>query len=113
VIRNDRWAVRADDFDKQPGRPPSITLLRFGPVRDTRYPRLQFRLLFNGQYTDNTLISGEQFGFGGKCRWVAAIRNVKSRRTRGNSVNPLKSTPPTWPALFSLSGTQLRLLGFY
>ena len=114
VTRNDRWGEgEQTDFDKQPGRPPvDYTILRFGISAGHALPGdWQFRLLFNGQYTDNTLISGEQFGFGGS----AGGRGYQEREVAGDQgySGTAEIYTPDLARFISLSGTQLRLLGFY
>jgi hemolysin activation/secretion protein len=114
VVRNDRWSSGEQaDFDKQPGQPPvDYTILRFGASAGSAFlGDWQFRLLFNGQYTDNTLVSGEQFGFGGS----AGGRSYKEREVSGDQgyAGTAEIYTPDLARLLSIPGTGLRLLGFY
>jgi hemolysin activation/secretion protein len=114
VIRNDRWGGgEQSDFDKQPGQPPvNYTILRFGASAGYAFfGDWQFRLLFNGQYTGDTLISGEQFGFGGS----AGGRGYKEREVSGDQgyAGTAEIYTPDLARFLSIPGAGLRLLGFY
>jgi len=114
VVRNDRWGSgEQSDFDKQPGQPPvDYTILRFGASAGRSFfGDWQFRLLFNGQYTDNTLISGEQFGLGGS----AGGRGYLEREVSGDQgySGTAEIYTPDLARFISLPETRLRLLGFY
>lgn len=114
VVRNDRWGSgEQSDFDKQPGQPPvDYTILRFGAsAGHAFFGDWQFRLLFNGQYTDNTLISGEQFGFGGS----AGGRGYQEREVAGDQgyAGTAEIYTPDLARFLSIPGAGLRLLGFY
>jgi hemolysin activation/secretion protein len=114
VVRNDRWGSgEQSDFDKQSGQPPvDYTIIRVGA--STGYAFFgdwQFRLLFNGQYTGNTLISGEQFGFGGS----AGGRGYQEREVTGDQgyAGTAEIYTPDLARFLSIPGAGLRLLGFY
>jgi hemolysin activation/secretion protein len=114
VVRNDRWGSgEQSDFDKQPGQPPvDYTILRFGAsAGHAFFGDWQFRLLFNGQYTDNTLISGEQFGLGGS----AGGRGYLEREVSGDQgyAGTAEIYTPDLGRFLSIPGAGLRLLGFY
>ena len=114
VIRNDRWGSgEQTDFDKQPGQPPvDYTILRFGAsAGHAFFGDWQFRLLLNGQYTGNTLVTGEQFGFGGS----AGGRGYQEREVSGDQgyAGTAEIYTPDLARLLSIPGTGLRLLGFY
>jgi hemolysin activation/secretion protein len=114
VVRNDRWGSgEQSDFDKEPGQPPvDYTLLRFGASAGHAFlGDWQFRLLFNGQYTDNTLISGEQFGFGGS----AGGRGYQEREVSGDQgySGTAEIYTPDLARFIFIPGAGLRLLGFY
>ena len=114
VVRNDGWGgSEQSDFDKQPGQPPvDYTILRFGVSAGHAFlGDWQFRLLANGQYTGNTLISGEQFGFGGS----AGGRGYQEREVAGDQgyAGTAEIYTPDLARIFSIPGAGLRLLGFY
>lgn len=114
VVRNDRWGSgEQSDFDKQPGQPPvDYTILRFGAsAGHALFGDWQFRLLFNGQYTGNTLISGEQFGLGGS----AGGRGYQEREVSGDQgySGTAEIYTPDLAPFIPLPETRLRLLGFY
>ena len=114
VVRNDRWGSgEQSDFDKQPGQPPAdYTILRFGAsAGHAFFGDWQFRLLFNGQYTGNTLVSGEQFGFGGS----AGGRGYLEREVSGDQgyAGTAEIYTPDLARFLFIPGAGLRLLGFY
>lgn len=114
VVRNDRWSSsEVSDFDRQPGQPPvDYTILRFGVSAGyTFFGDWQFRLLFNGQYTDNTLVSGEQFGFGGS----AGGRAYQEREVSGDQgyAGTAEIHTPDLARFIFIPKTLLRLVGFY
>jgi hemolysin activation/secretion protein len=114
VARNDGWGgSEQSDFDRQPGQPPvDYTILRFGVSAGHAFlGDWQFRLLANGQYTGNTLISGEQFGFGGS----AGGRGYQEREVAGDQgyAGTAEIYTPDLARFLSIPGAGLRLLGFY
>ena len=114
VVRNDRWGSgEQSDYDKQPGQPPvDYTILRFGAnAGHAFFGDWQLRLLFNGQYTDNTLISGERFGFGGS----AGGRGYQEREVSGDQgyAGTAEIYTPDLARFLFIPKAGLRLLGFY
>jgi len=69
-------------------------LIRYGVTATTNYHQWLFRLIFNGQYTDDTLISGEQIGLGG----TYSVRGYKERESSADSgdVLHLEVHTPSW-----------------
>ena len=104
-----------DDADIQsarPGAPADYRILRYGANLGVTLPGdWQERLQFTGQYTDNRLVPGEQFGLGGQ----GSVRGYPERELTGDwghSASQELYTPDMcrW---FNVSNTQCRLLGFF
>jgi hemolysin activation/secretion protein len=78
--------------------------LRFGASLDYRLPKnWRFKLNYSGQWTDEPLISGEQFGLGG----VNSVRGFEEREISGDEGHLLRLEAHAPPMKH-----QVRLLGF-
>jgi hemolysin activation/secretion protein len=114
-IRNDPWGDKGTqaDFNRQPGMPPAdYTIFRYGATLGYPLPGdWQTRLVYNGQYTGNTLISGERLGFGGG----GGGRGFEERESEGDQgySGSFELYTPDLAHYLRLPGTQLRLVGFY
>jgi hemolysin activation/secretion protein len=94
------------------GAPAAYSILRYG----ANYSRLfaeewQFRLTFSGQFTQQMLIPGEQFGVGG----ATSVRGFLEREVandKGNLVSGEVYTPNLCASL-GLEAFQCRALAFY
>ena len=114
VVRNDRWGSgETSDFEKQPGQPPvDYTIVRFGASAGYAFPGdWHFRFLLNGQYTEDTLVSAEHFGYGGN----AGGRGYEEREVAGDQgyAGTLEIYTPDLAPFIQIPKTRLRLLGFY
>ena len=95
----------------RPGSTPNYTLLRLGLFAGVSLPeqwQLQTKLI--GQFTDDALVPGEQFGIGG----ASSVRGYDEREItgdRGASASVEVFSPDFGKALGLASGT-LRALGF-
>lgn len=94
------------------GADSRYTVLRYGANAVAALPGdFQLRGLFNGQYTDDMLVSGEQFGIGG----MYSVRGFLERELaddRGLS-GSIEIYTPELATTLGLSGGNLRLLSFY
>ncbi len=103
--QEDFTSVRAD-------APASYTVFHYGAHLSYDFPNdWQVRLLFNGQYTDDPLVSGEQFGLGGE----GSVRGFYTRQfanDRGYSGTGEIYTPDL-NKILNLPQGQLRALIFY
>ncbi len=96
-----------DDYTRvRPGADPNWKLLRFGALGTQQLPRgYSMVLKLNGQYSDEPLIAGEQFGVGGE----RSVRGFEERTVAGDQA--LVGNLELWsPAIDALYG--LRVLGF-
>lgn len=95
----------------RPGSTPNYTLLRLGLFAGVSLPeqwQLQTKLI--GQFTDDALVPGEQFGIGG----ASSVRGYDEREItgdRGASASVEVFSPDFGKSLGLVSGT-LRALGF-
>ncbi len=71
----------------------------------------QFRGVINGQYTNDALVPGEQFGYGGP----DSVRGFNIREVAGDKgyAASLEVYTPELGSKFAWKDTKLRLLGFY
>ncbi len=71
----------------------------------------QFRGVINGQYTNDALIPGEQFGFGGP----DSVRGFNIREVSNDQgyAGSLELYTPELGAKFNWKDIKMRLLGFY
>lgn len=92
--------------------PADFTILRGGGTLRASLPGdWQTRFSFNGQYAMVPLISGEQFGAGGH----ASLRGFEERELVNDYgvSGTLECYSPDIMKLLSISGSQLRAVGFY
>jgi len=104
---------KADDFNQvRANAPAGYTIFRYGGNLGYALPEdWQLRFVFNGQYTDSTLIPGEQFGLGG----ATSVRGFQEREVsndRGIFGSGELYTPNIAQGL-SLKNSLCRLLAFY
>ncbi len=100
-------------FEKvRDGAPVGYNILRFGANIVYSFGNdWQTRVVVNGQYTDNPLVPGEQFGLGG----ASSVRGFDERviaDDRGIS-GSIELYSPNLAKLISMSGAQCRALVFY
>lgn len=105
---------KAADFERaRAAATARYTILRYGLTYLRQLPKgWQARALFNGQYTDDALVSGEQFGLGGpdSVRGYLLRELVNDRGYAGQ----LELHTPELSARLGLPDTsQARLLAFY
>ena len=90
----------------------NYTIFRYGANFSYAFPAdIQLRLLFNGQYTNDPLIPGEQFGLGG----ASSVRGFQEREVsddRGNS-GTIELYSPDIFKLMNISKANFRMLVFY
>ena len=104
----------AEDFERaRAGAPDDYKILRYG-FNYTRQFRneWQMRLGFNGQYTDDPLVSGEQYGMGGP----DSVRGYSLREVasdRGYSTQAELYTPDIAGKAGLADSYKMRLLAFY
>jgi len=101
------------DFDKaRAGAPSRYSMLRYGVNLQYVFPGdWQGRFIFNGQYTNDRLVSGEQYGIGG----AASVRGFREREIvndKGYS-GSVEMYTPNLSDLFGIKSVQCRLLVFY
>jgi len=102
-----------EDFHRvRAGAPANYTIFRYGANFIYAFPAdIQLRLLFNGQYTNDPLIPGEQFGLGG----ASSVRGFQEREVsddRGNS-GTIELYSPDICNLLNISKAKFRMLAFY
>jgi hemolysin activation/secretion protein len=94
------------------GASTNYTIFRYGANFIYAFPAdIQLRLLFNGQYTNDPLIPGEQFGLGG----ASSVRGFQEREVsddRGNS-GTIELYSPDICKLMNISKAMFRMLVFY
>jgi hemolysin activation/secretion protein len=94
------------------GASTDYTIFRYGANFIYAFPAdIQLRLLFNGQYTNDPLIPGEQFGLGG----ASSVRGFQEREVsddRGNS-GTIELYSPDICKLMNISKAMFRMLVFY
>lgn len=114
-IHNDPWGYKGNrnDFEAtRTGANPRYWIVRYGanttvkPIGDWL-----LRLQVNGQYTDDRMIPGEQFGLGG----ATAVRGYQEREESFDAglAGSAELYSPDLAKLLMIPETQLRLLGFY
>ena len=90
----------------------NYTIIRYGANIGYSLPfDFQLRLLFNGQFTDDCLVPGEQFGLGG----ANSVRGFQEREVsddRGNS-GSFEFYSPDFFKLMNNDRGQMRMLVFY
>ncbi len=87
-------------------------ILRWGANYARALPgEWQFRGVINGQYSNDALVPGEQFGFGGP----DSVRGFNIREVSNDKgyASSLEVYTPELGARFGWKDTKLRLLGFY
>jgi len=104
---------RDEDLQRvRAGASANYTILRYGANFIYAFPTdIQLHLLFNGQYTDDLLILGEQFGLGG----ASSVRGFQEREVsddRGNS-GTVELYSPDICSLINISKANFRMLAFY
>ncbi len=115
VSHNEPWGSKGQrgDFERvSAGANPAYTILRFGANLGYALPGdWQAKVMFNGQYSDDILVPGEQFGLGG----AGSVRGFSERETAGDCgfAGNLEVYSPNLAPLLNLPGIQARLLGFY
>jgi hemolysin activation/secretion protein len=105
---------KAADFERsRSGATAHYTILRYGVSYLRQLSRdWQARVLFNGQYTRDALVSGEQFGLGG----ADSVRGYALREVandRGYAGQLELYTPELSSRLWLSDSTKARLFGFY
>ena len=115
LIRNIPGGTDGQDEDLQrvrAGASANYTIFRYGANFIYAFPvDIQLRLLFNGQYTNDPLIPGEQFGLGG----ASSVRGFQEREVsddRGNS-GTIELYSPDICKLMNISKANFRMLVFY
>jgi hemolysin activation/secretion protein len=103
----------AADFEKaRPGAPRDYNIFRYGAnLSYALGADWQARVLFNGQYTNDPLVPGEQYGIGG----ATTVRGFSEREfanDQGYSGN-VEIYTPDLSGLFGVAAFQSRLLVFY
>jgi len=112
---NEPWGSKGlqSDFDRvRPGANADYTIFRFGSNFGYSLPGdWQAKLAFSGQYTEDFLVPGEQFGAGGS----SSVRGFSEREVSGDCgfVGSAELYSPNIATLLSIPDTQIRLLGFY
>lgn len=114
-FHNEPWGGRGEqeDFDiVRRGANADYTVTRFGANVGYSLPKeYQIKFALNGQYSNDPLVSGEQFGLGG----AGSLRGFKDREVAGD--RGLSGTAELYsPNLLAKVGggeMQFRLLGFY
>jgi hemolysin activation/secretion protein len=102
-----------EDFQRvRSGASANYTIFRYGANLIYAFPAdIQLRLLFNGQYTNDPLIPGEQFGLGG----ASSVRGFQEREVsddRGNA-GTIELYSPDICNLMNISKANFRMLVFY
>jgi hemolysin activation/secretion protein len=102
-----------EDFQRvRAGASANYTIFRYGANFSYAFPAdIQLHLLFKGQYTNDPLIPGEQFGLGG----VNSVRGFQEREVsddRGNS-GQIELYSPDICKLMNISKAMFRMLIFY
>ncbi len=114
-VRNLPGGDRGGDIDfarVRAGAPSNYGLWRFGISHSQTLPAdWQLRLLFNGQWTADALVPGEQFGAGG----AASVRGYSERAVADDqgSVGNIEIYTPNLCGDASTAARQCRLLAFY
>jgi len=110
-----RWDGRdtAEDIEKaRPGAPRGYNIFRYGANLSYAIGAdWQTRVQFNGQYTNDPLVPGEQYGIGG----ATTVRGFSEREfsnDQGYSGN-VEIYTPDLSKLFGVNAFQSRLLMFY
>jgi hemolysin activation/secretion protein len=110
-----RWDGRdtAEDIEKaRPGAPRGYNIVRYGAnLSYALGADWQARMQFNGQYTNDPLVPGEQYGIGG----ATTVRGFSERQfsnDQGYSGN-IEIYTPDLSGLFGVSAFQSRLLVFH
>jgi hemolysin activation/secretion protein len=102
-----------EDFQKaRGGAKADYTIVRYGANFGYALPwDLQFRFIFNGQYTNDNLVPGEQFGIGG----ANSVRGFQEREVSDDVGNygSIEFYSPDICKLMDISKAQLRMLVFY
>jgi hemolysin activation/secretion protein len=115
LIRNIPGGTDGQDEDLQRvrlGASANYTIFRYGANFIYAFPAdIQLRLLFNGQYTNDPLIPGEQFGLGG----ASSVRGFQEREVsddRGNA-GTIELYSPDICSLIDINKAKFRMLVFY
>lgn len=102
-----------DNFNEaRSGAPRDYNLLRYGAeAAGTVWADWQLRALVNGQYTNDQLVPGEQFGLGG----VRSVRGFNERATSGDEgyAATVEAYTPDLARFAKISAFQARFLMFY
>ena len=102
----------ADFSQVRTNAPADYTIFRYGGNLGYVLPQdWQFRLVFNGQYTDSALIPGEQFGLGG----ATSVRGFDEREVANDRgiFGSAELYTPNLTQWLSLPKSLCRLLAFY
>ncbi len=112
---NEPWGDKGlqSDFDRaRQGANASYSIFRFGTNFGYSLPRdWQAKLTFNGQYTGDQLVPGEQFGLGG----ADSVRGFTERELAGDCgfAGSAEVYTPNMAPMLNIPDMQIRLLGFY
>lgn len=112
---NEPWGSKGlqPDFERaRPGANADYTVFRFGSNFGYSLPGdWQAKVAFNGQYTDDFLVPGEQFGAGGS----GSVRGFSEREFSGDCgfAGSTELYSPNIATFLNIPDTQVRLLGFY
>ncbi|MES2877687.1 MAG: ShlB/FhaC/HecB family hemolysin secretion/activation protein [Pseudomonadota bacterium] len=101
------------DFERaRTGASATYTVLRYGASYSRALPSdWQMRAAFNGQSTNDALVSSEQFGAGG----AASVRGFNERDISNDSgsMANLELYTPNWCSTLMNASAECRLLAFY
>jgi hemolysin activation/secretion protein len=115
VAHNEPWGGRGgrESFSRaRPGANADYTVMRFGTNLLFSLPRdWQAKLTFSGQYSDDLLVPGEQFGAGGS----GSVRGFSEREVSGDCgfAGNAEIYSPNLANFLNSPQAQIRLLGFY
>ncbi len=114
-LHNDPWGHKGNPVDFEAARSganPRYWIVRYGMNTLAKpFGDWLARLVVNGQYTDDRLISGEQFGLGG----ASSVRGYQEREEAYDAglAGSAEIYTPDFGRIFKVPNTQIRLLGFY
>lgn len=115
LVRNIPGGTDGSEEDLQrlrSGASANYTIFLYGASFSYAFPAdIQLRLLARGQYTNDPLVPGEQFGLGG----ASSIRGFQEREVsddRGNS-GTIELYSPDICRLLNISKARFRMLAFY
>ncbi len=105
---------KSEDFERsRTGAPADYTILRYGTSFSHAYrSEWQSRIAFSGQYTQNSLVSGEQFGIGGP----DTVRGYLPREASNDTgyATQVELYTPNFAAKIGMGDKwRTRMVGFY